>query len=179
MNRREILNISNSLSFIRIFFAVPIYYFISQQQNVIVVILAVIAYITDLLDGFLARRLNQITSFGKMVDPLADKICIGGGLIAMTVYQNFPLWITAAIIGRDIILIAGSLLLIVLKKNVISSNKPGKYTVTFIVALVIVFLLNIEVLKLPLTIAAILMLPYTLFKYGTIVYKLIVKPDAP
>jgi CDP-diacylglycerol--glycerol-3-phosphate 3-phosphatidyltransferase len=178
MNRREIINISNSLSFIRIFFAFPIYYYISQQQNVIVVLLAVIAYGTDLLDGFLARRLNQITAFGKMIDPLADKICIGAGLIALTLYQNFPLWITAVIISRDIILVAGSAVLLIMKKNVISSNKPGKYTVTFIVALAVIFLLHIKFLEWPLTIAAIIMLPYSLVKYGLIVYKMIIKPDA-
>jgi CDP-diacylglycerol--glycerol-3-phosphate 3-phosphatidyltransferase len=178
MNRREIFNISNSLSFIRLFFAFPIYHFISQQQNGIVVLLAVIAFGTDLLDGFLARKLNQVTDFGKMIDPLADKICIGGGLIALTMYQNFPLWISAVIIGRDVILVAGSAFLILMKKNVISSNKPGKYTVTFIVSLAVVFLLHIEFLEIPLTVIAILMLPYSLIRYGMIVYKLVIKPDA-
>ncbi len=178
MNRREIFNISNSLSFIRIFFVFPLFYYISLQQNIVVVVLAVLAFCTDLLDGFLARRLNQITGFGKMIDPLADKICIGGGLIALTLYQNFPFWITAAIIGRDLILLGGSAVLIASKKNVISSNKPGKFTVTFIVALVIVFLLNIEFLKWPLTIIAIVMLPYSLFEYARIIYKTVIKPDA-
>ena len=177
INRREIFNISNSLSFIRIFFAFPLFYYISQHQNIVVLVLAVIAYGTDLLDGFLARRLNQITPFGKIIDPLADKICIGAGLIALTLYQNFPLWITAAIIGRDLILLGGSAVLIASKKNVISSNKPGKFTVTFIVALGLVFVLNIEWLKLPLTIAALLMLPYSLVRYAMIIYKTVIKPD--
>ena len=178
MNRREIFNISNSLSFIRIFFVFPLFYYISQQQNIVVTILAVLAYGTDLLDGYLARRLNQITAFGKMIDPLADKICIGGGLIALTLYQNFPLWITAAIIGRDLILLGGSAVLIASKKNIISSNKPGKFTVTFIVALALVFVLNIEWLKWPLTIVALLMLPYSLIKYALVIYKTVIKPDA-
>ncbi len=177
INRREIFNSSNSLSFIRIFFAFPLFYFISQQQHIVVLVLALTAFATDLLDGYLARRLNQITAFGKMIDPLADKICIGSGLVALTLYQDFPVWITAAIIGRDLILLGGSAVLIALKKNVISSNKPGKFTVTFIVALGLVFVLNIEWLKLPLTIAALLMLPYSLIRYAMVIYRTMIKQD--
>jgi CDP-diacylglycerol--glycerol-3-phosphate 3-phosphatidyltransferase len=178
MQHKEIFNISNTFSFIRIFFAFPIYYYISLQQNVVVVVLAVIAFGTDLLDGYLARRLNQVTAFGKIIDPVADKICIGGGLIALTLYQDFPLWITAAIIGRDIVLVLGAILLIAMGKNVISSNKPGKFTVTFIVSLAVVFLLDIEILKWPFTILALLMLPYSLIKYSMILYRMIIKSDA-
>lgn len=159
------------MSMIRVFFAYPIYYFISVQENMIVLILALIAFGTDLLDGFLARKLDQITTFGKIMDPVADKICMAGGLISLTIYQNFPEWITGVIIGRDILIILGSILLFGIRKQVPSSNKPGKYTVSAIVAFGIVYLLGIDWLKLPLTIVMVILLLYSLVKYTVVFYE--------
>jgi CDP-diacylglycerol--glycerol-3-phosphate 3-phosphatidyltransferase len=171
MSRNTIFNISNSISIIRIFFAYPVYYYISVQENIIVMILALVAFGTDLLDGFLARKLNQITKFGKIIDPVADKICLAGGLIGLTIYQNFPVWITGVIIGRDILIILGSLVLLIIRKEVNSSNRPGKYTVSAIVAFGIVYLLNMEWLKIPLTVILVVLLLYSLVKYGVESYK--------
>ena len=63
--------------------------------------LFVIAILTDSVDGFLARGLNLVTDFGKLVDPIADKILIGGALVALSILDELPVWVTVAILVRE------------------------------------------------------------------------------
>ena len=60
-----------------------------------------VAALTDLLDGYLARRRKQITTFGQLMDPLADKLLIVGALMSLVQMDLAPAWMTAVIIGRE------------------------------------------------------------------------------
>jgi len=170
MKIKEILTLPNFFSFIRIFLVIPIFYYISLNENITVLIYVVIAFITDGLDGFLARRLNQISELGKVLDPLADKICTTGGFVALSVFQGFPVWVTIIIISRDLIIAFGSVLLLGRNKVVFPSNYIGKVTVFLITVYAIIFLLGLEVLYTPLLIAVILMLIISIFYYGKIFF---------
>ena len=64
-------------------------------------ILAILAGITDLLDGYLARRWNQITDFGALMDPLADKVFITATMLMAVEYQLMPAWIVVLVISRE------------------------------------------------------------------------------
>ena len=70
------LNIPNTLSFIRLLLAIPICYFLYQEQYFLTVLFALLAILTDNLDGYFARKYNQITELGKIIDPIADKTII-------------------------------------------------------------------------------------------------------
>ena len=170
MKIKEILTLPNFFSFIRIFLVIPIFYYISLNENITALIFVVIAFITDGLDGFIARRLNQISEVGKVLDPLADKICITGGFIALSLFQGFPVWVTVIIISRDLIIALGSILLIGRNKVVFPSNYIGKITVFLITAYAIVFLLGLDVFYIPLLIAVIIMLIISLFYYAKIFF---------
>ena len=105
---------SNALCILRIFLLYPIYQGLSQNTpagNRWALFLMTVAVLTDYMDGFLARRLKQVSDVGKILDPLADKLCVGLGIFALYQYYGLPLWITAVIIGRDILIILGSLVL--------------------------------------------------------------------
>ena len=91
MDKKEIYTTSNIISFIRFFLAGPIYYAIAVNNIPLALLLIFFAALSDWLDGFFARRWNQITSLGKIIDPLADKSCTIAGFLALSFYQDLPL----------------------------------------------------------------------------------------
>jgi len=99
------MNLPNSITFIRIIFVVPIVYCLYQVDVVsqwVAFILFLIAAATDWLDGFLARRLNQITDLGKFLDPLTDKILVIAPLLILIERQVVPGWGVFLIVLREI-----------------------------------------------------------------------------
>lgn len=171
MKKEEIFTFSNIISFLRLLLAIPIYYYISIYENLIAISFVLLAVLTDILDGYFARRWNQITSLGKIIDPLADKSCTIAGFLALSFYQDLPLWITLSIIIRDIIILTASAFIIGSKKLVLASNIPGKITVLVITFLGLVYLTNIEALKMPLTILAGFAILISFINYSIIFFK--------
>lgn len=171
MKKENILTLSNLLSFLRIFLIIPIYFLISESKNEIAIVVIIIAIITDWLDGYFARKFNQITEIGKILDPLADKVCTSGGFIALTLYQGFPPYLTGLIIFRDIIILIGSLFIIKRTNFVAPSNIPGKITVFFITFLGGAYILKWEILYQPLTILVLLMIVVSAINYVIVFLK--------
>ena len=139
--------ISNVLSLSRIILAVPIVLLILKPGNeyrLAVVILMIISAATDFLDGLLARALNQVTDFGRLLDPVADKVCIIAISAALVVVGDLPIWYAALVALRDILIVAGSLLIINRRKVVVQSVWAGKWTVAFIAAYLLVATLWME-----------------------------------
>jgi cardiolipin synthase (CMP-forming) len=95
-------------------------------------------YVTDLLDGYLARRLNQISELGKIIDPLADKLAVGAIAILMFINGLIPLWFILIVLVRDVLILVFGLYLKSRKKIVLMSNYPGKIAV-FTIGLSLVF----------------------------------------
>ncbi len=90
----------------------------------------IIASLTDLLDGKIARKYNLITNFGKFMDPLADKLLVCSALIGMSSLGVIPAWITIIIIAREFI-ISGFRLIAAEKGIVIAASMWGKWKTTF------------------------------------------------
>jgi CDP-diacylglycerol--glycerol-3-phosphate 3-phosphatidyltransferase len=171
MKKEEIFTLSNIISFLRFLFAAPVYYYISIHENMIAFLFILLAVLTDTLDGYFARKWNQITTLGKIIDPLADKACTIAGFLALSFYDDLPLWVTIAIIARDILIVLASAIIISSKKLVMASNIPGKITVLTITFLGIVYLFDIEILKLPLTILAGISILYSFINYSVVFFK--------
>ena len=140
--KNKIFTLSNFFSFIRIFFIFPSVYYIKQGDGLTLLYVLLGAAATDFLDGYLARKLDQVTELGKVLDPLADKILMAGVVLALYYYQDFPLWFILVIVARDFLILIGSLLLISKNKYVYPSIFIGKATVTILSATIISFFLK-------------------------------------
>ena len=100
----------------------------------------IIAAITDKLDGYIARAKNQITTFGKFLDPIADKIIVIAAMVMLVELGHLPAWIPIIVIFREFI-VSGYILVAVQKDgNVIAANIWGKMkTVTQMIAIILAF----------------------------------------
>ncbi len=101
----------------------------------------VLACLTDWLDGYLARRQNLITDFGKFMDPIADKLLVCSAMICLSADGRLAAWITIIIIGRELV-ISGFRLVASDKGTVIAASYWGKFKTTFQMVMIIMLLLN-------------------------------------
>lgn len=155
-SERKIVTISNFFSLSRVLLLPFILLFLDQpvgsRNNLILAALLLVAIATDFLDGFFARRLNQISIVGKIIDPLADKICIGSVVVFLVMHRNFPEWMAIIIISRDIVIILASIFITTKIKDVTPSNVMGKITVFFLALLIISYIFPIQIVQFPLII---------------------------
>ncbi|MHB8853986.1 MAG: CDP-alcohol phosphatidyltransferase family protein [Ignavibacteriaceae bacterium] len=144
MNSKDIFTFSNLLSLIRLFLFLPLWILINKspdtQVRIIVVSLCMFGALTDILDGYFARRRNEVTEFGKIIDPLADKIVIGALVIKLFTIGEIPGYYLLMIIIRDLLILVGGIIVTRRIGKVLPSNILGKITVINI-AIVILFIL--------------------------------------
>ncbi len=145
------MNLPNKLTIFRIIL-VPIMViipFLGLEEKVagipiswiIVDFIFIIASITDKLDGYLARKNNQVTAFGKFLDPLADKILVLSAMMMLVEMAKLPAWIPIIVLAREF-MVSGYRLVAVEKGGiVIAASKWGKLkTVTQVIAIILAFL---------------------------------------
>lgn len=127
---RSSMNIPNMLTILRILLIpVYLYFFYSNLENNILFagIVFIVAGISDVLDGYIARKYDMSTKLGVMLDPIADKLMTFTILISFTTKGIIPLWILVALGIKEIMMILGGATLYLFKgKQTVSSNKYGK-----------------------------------------------------
>lgn len=148
------MNLPNKLTILRIIL-VPFFVAILLGQpfggasDWVALGIFVVASLTDLLDGQIARRCNMITDFGKFMDPLADKILTCSGMICLTALGRMPAWVVCIIVAREFA-ISGFRLVAAEKGTVIAASWWGKFKTVFQMAMILLMLANMEALQ-PLT----------------------------
>lgn len=145
--KEKIWTYPNLLSISRLFLGFGIYYYILQRNSMAALAFTLIAILTDYIDGYIARKRNEISELGKILDPLADKIAVALGTIALYKTYGLPLWIVIIILGRDILIVFGSVFLFGKAQSVAPSEMPGKIAVTIISVLLLSYILEIEPVK--------------------------------
>ena len=157
----KILNVPNTLSLVRVFLAPLVLLFLSLRistpipflsldgaepltlGDLLAAVVFIIAAITDSMDGYIARKHHLITTLGKFIDPLADKVLVIAAMIALVELQRIPGWIVLVIITREFV-VTGLRLVAAAEGVVIAASKGGKLKTVFqIVALTML------ILKLP------------------------------
>ena len=132
-------HVPNILTIIRFILIPFIVYYITKEQYILSFIFLTISGLTDILDGFIARKFNFITNFGKLVDPLADKLTQIAILATLVILKIIPSWILFIVVLKEAIMIAGASFLYG-KELVVSSKWFGKLaTVLFYIAIVCSF----------------------------------------
>lgn len=107
----------------------------------IIDLIFIIASLTDKLDGYLARKNNQITTFGKFLDPLADKILVLAAMIMLVEMNKLPAWIPVIVLAREFVVSGYRLIAVEKGGKVIAASKWGKLkTVTQMIAIILAFL---------------------------------------
>ena len=118
----------------------------NQNMRYVAAALFIIASLTDMLDGKIARKYNLVTNFGKFMDPLADKLLVCSALICMIELRELPAWMVIIIIAREFI-ISGFRLVASDNGIVIAASYWGKFKTTFQMIGVVLLIFNIPVLS--------------------------------
>ena len=141
------MNIPNRITVTR-FFLVPVFavIFLLQQpwSNTVALVVFLIACISDFFDGYLARKKGLVTDFGKLMDPLADKLLVCTALVCFVeLRDNFPAWCAILIIAREFI-ISGIRQIAAEKKIIIMASVWGKAKTIAQMFTCITFILNLD-----------------------------------
>ena len=145
------MNLPNKLTVLRVIM-VPFFVFFmltdvgGDANKWIALALFVIASLTDMLDGKIARKYNLVTNFGKFMDPLADKLLVCSALICLIQLGQLPAWIVIVIISREFI-ISGFRLIASDNGVVIAASYWGKFKTTFQMIAVILLIFDFQVLR--------------------------------
>lgn len=142
----EWFTLSNIISFSRALVPIPIialHQFHDQQTTLLITILIAYAFFSDYLDGWAARKFNQVSEFGKVMDPLADKIAAAVLFFYMVWLDWIPLWFIVFLVARDGLILVGSLMIKRDRGKVAMSTMSGKLAVNMLAAYgILVFFSN-------------------------------------
>lgn len=145
------MNLANKLTIFRIilvpFFVFFMLWYTTPYDRLIALIIFIVATITDHLDGRVARKYNMITSFGKFMDPIADKLLISSALICLTSLGEVPAWVVITIILREFA-VSGIRLVAADNGAVIAAGNWGKSKTIAQMTMIIIFLFNIQTLHI-------------------------------
>ncbi len=132
-NQGQISNLPNTLSTMRLVLipaVVICLYFPGRLGSFLAALFFGLAAITDLLDGFYARRYKVVTPLGKFLDPLADKLLVSATMIMLVALDRIPPWIVILIVGREMA-VTGLRGIAVIEGKVIEASSLGKYKTIF------------------------------------------------
>ena len=170
------MNRPNKLTILRIcmipFFVVVLLYKGGESQALRIAadVLFIVASLTDLLDGKIARKYNLVTNFGKFMDPLADKLLVCSALICLIELGQVPAWVVIIIISREFI-ISGFRLVASDNGVVIAASYWGKFKTVFQMTAVILLILNLEPLQLAADIVLWIAVALTVISLADYIYK--------
>ena len=120
---------------------------IMAYTDYIALVIFIVASLTDMLDGKIARKYNLVTNFGKFMDPLADKLLVCSAMICLIDMDRIPAWIVIVIISREFI-ISGFRLVASDNHVVIAASYWGKFKTTFQMIMVCLMIANIGALNI-------------------------------
>jgi cardiolipin synthase len=142
----RIVTVPNILSVSRIILLPIVLLLLFKRQNVAAVAVMLVSWTTDALDGYLARKLNQVSNLGRVLDHLVDKVWVGSVLVTLVYIRNLPFFLAAAVILRDLLILAGSGVIMKLRGLFVQSDVVGKITGCAFALMIVFYTLEIPAL---------------------------------
>ncbi len=167
----RIVTIPNILSAIRLILLFPIGYYLWNGENTIAGIITIICGLLDISDGYIARKFDQQSELGKILDPLADKLIIGMLVVILYLIDRIPIWYVFIVLSRDLLLLLGGLFAARKLKFVLPSNYPGKLTALSTALCLLFAIFNLSLIVTILMWVSIVMMLYSFILYFKIMMK--------
>lgn len=167
------MNLPNALSLVRIFLVPVLVVFliaVPRPYNLTAAVVFLAAVLTDWLDGRIARRTRQVTTLGKLLDPVADKLLIAASLISLVQVGRAPAWMVVLIVCRDLA-ITGLRAIAASQAVVIQASDFGKATMVAEVVAIALLIINWPPIALPLGQTALAVATVLSVASGTIYFR--------
>lgn len=177
---KDLITIPNILTYIRIILIVPFVYYFLKENYIPAVICIGVSGLTDCFDGMIARKFNQVTSLGKILDPIADKFTLLAVVICMVIYVPIVLPVLVVLLLKDVLMLLGGMDLINKGITPPAAKWYGKIgTIVFYLSVFTIIFLkaafkfeNFALDVSLLSVTAVTML-FALYQYGKIYFQLI------
>ena len=111
----DLVTVPNILTYLRFLLVAPFIFFFLNKNYIAAALCIGFFFLFDCLDGFLARKLDQVTSLGKILDPIADKVTLVSVAVCMVIYMPSLLPIMLVMIGKEFLMLLGGLILLIMK----------------------------------------------------------------
>ena len=172
-DENRIWTIPNILSIVRLLILFPILHALVHERPLWFLFWILVSIGSDFLDGFIARRFDQKSNLGRVMDPIIDKlnILVVGSYLAFSPKYLFPIWFFSFLLCRELLLMLGSLVVIRRKHQVLESNRPGKNSAFFIGIAILLTGLNLQPYAIILVWIAFVLTVYSTWVYFRVFLK--------
>ena len=166
--RDRFWTLSNAVSLLRAVLTLPAVWLISLGPDYVweAFGVVVVMIVSDWVDGWLARWRDEISQWGKILDPLADKVAVGAITLAMVVFKDLPVWLVVVVLLRDAVIFLAGMYLVKRHDVLLSSNFLGKVTTLVLSGLLLAYLWDADALKPALIGLSVVFLVVSLISYG-------------
>ena len=141
---RDLLTVPNLITFVRFLLVPPFVWFFLNENYIMAGLMVGLSGLSDCFDGFFARKLNQVTSFGKILDPIADKVTLIAVAVCMVIYLPAILPIMLVLVAKEFLMLLGGFILLLRKMTPPAANIFGKVaTVVFYFVICLIIFIKI------------------------------------
>ena len=181
---RDLVTVPNLITYVRFLLVPPFVYFFLKENYIAAGIMIGLSGLSDCFDGFFSRKLNQVTSLGKILDPIADKVTLIAVAVCMLIYMPAILPIMLVLVVKEFLMLLGGFVLLIKKIAPPPANIFGKvatlvfyFTICIIIFLKAVFQIEIMSLIVIGSVIVALTMLVALVQYAIIFVKLIKNSD--
>lgn len=167
------VTLSNIVSVLRLVLTVPIAWLMWSGQVWPTFWLCCFAAFTDWLDGYIARTTNTESEWGRILDPLADKLLVGTVVVILLLQNRLPVWYVVVVLSRDVAIILGGVLASRYTASTLPSLLSGKLAVNAIAITGLAALLDVQPVVLVFMIISTFLMALSLWQYGKRLYGII------